>query len=254
MNNPLASLTHRERIGLAIATSTLLLFAVGSSLWRAQSAPLQPVAPTVFPAGERAPHPTSPSAPSPSASPKIAPTPRPLTNLVIYVSGAVKKPGVYTFPAGARLYQAIQKAGGFKSGAQEEALNLAGYLEDADQVHVPLKTAPTSTAITTTPQAPRSAQGRVLGKSVLVAKAPNGPSASANPSSGKFHSPGDGKVKLNTATTEELQKLPGVGPSTAQSILDYRQANGAFKELEEIKEVRGIGEKKFAKMEPFLSL
>jgi competence protein ComEA len=252
MNNPLTSLTHRERLGLVVAATTLLLFGAGSTLWRAQSAPLQPTTATVFPAGAR----TLPSslAPSPSPGPKTTPTPRPVISLVVYVSGAVKKPGVYSLTKGARLYHALQKAEGFKPGAQEDALNLAGYLEDADQVHVPLKATAPSQTLPTAQQAPRSAQGRVLGKSVLAPKAATGSTTSPSPSGEKFHAPGDGKVKLNAATTEELQKLPGVGPSTAQSILDYRQAHGAFKELEEIKEVRGIGEKKFAKMEPFLSL
>ena len=89
----------------------------------------------------------------------------------------------------------------------------------------------------------------MLGKVPIV-------SSTARPegASSKLHNPGDGKIKLSSATREDLQKLPGVGPSTAQSILDYRKESGGFKELEELKEVRGIGEKKFAKMQPFLSL
>jgi competence protein ComEA len=251
MQNPLTSLTHRERFGLAVAVSALTLFGIGSTYWRTHAAPLQP---TVFPAGAtRTPATPAPSTPSPV--PQVAATPKPLSSLVVYVSGAVKKPGVYTFPAGARLHQAIQKAGGFKSNAQEEALNLAGFLQDADQVHVPVKVAlTTSPTVLQTPQTSKGSQGRVLGKSKVAVKAPEAMQASQSESSTKFHTPGEGKVKLNSATLEELQKLPGVGPSTAQSILEYRQQNNTFKELEEIKEVRGIGEKKFAKMQPFLSL
>ena len=244
MKNPFTSLTHRERAGLAVAVGVLALFGTGSALYRSQSVPLQP---TVFPAAPvknaspRPPrtHPHS-ATPAPKSARASAPT------LVVYVSGAVLHPGVYRFPAGQRLFQAIQKAGGFKKDAQQDALNLAEYLKDADQVHVPASGAP---AATVPPPASRPGLARVLGK----AGAP-GQSTHARIVSTKFHNPGEGKVKLNSATLEELQKLPGVGPSTAQSIMEYRKKCGSFQELEELKEVRGIGEKKFAKMQPFLSL
>lgn len=243
MQNPLTSLTHRERFGLAVAVAVLSLFGIGSTLWRSQAAPLEPT--TTFAAEVR---PTNrPTAPPTPATP---PSPKPLTFVVIYVSGAVKKPGIYTLPQGARLHQAIQKAGGFGRGAQEDALNLAGFLQDADQVHVPLKqesSTPTSTRVATS-----NGQGRVLGKQATTTVTPTHTQTSLN--GGKFHTPGEGHIKLNSAPLEELQRLPGVGPSTAQSIVDYRQQHGSFQELEELKEVRGIGEKKFAKMEPFLTL
>ncbi|WP_395095101.1 helix-hairpin-helix domain-containing protein [Armatimonas sp.] len=235
MQNPLTSLTHRERTGLAVAVSILALFGVGSTLYRSSAAPLQP---TVFP--------LVPSAPqTPIASPK--PTPKaPSRSVVVYVSGAVLRPGVYSLPPGQRLYHAVQKAGGFKSGAQQDALNLAAYLQDADQIHVPLH----STTATTVPStAPHLAGVRVLGRAQSTS-----PTTRPESASSKFHNPGDGKIKLSSATLEDLQKLPGVGPSTARSILDYRKESGGFKELEEVKEVRGIGEKKFAKMQPFLTL
>nr|WP_309696366.1 helix-hairpin-helix domain-containing protein [Armatimonas sp.] len=238
MQNPLTSLTHRERTGLTVAVGTLALFGAGSTLYRSRAAPLQP---TVFP-----PTPQAASAPPTTiTSPK--PTPQaPSRSVLVYVSGAVVRPGIYSLPPGQRLYHAIQKAGGFKSGAQQDALNLAAYLQDADQIHVPLH----STTATSVPSAvPHLGGARVLGKAQSTS-----PTARPESASSKFHNPGDGKIKLSSATLEDLQKLPGVGPSTAQSILDYRKANGGFKELEELKEVRGIGEKKFAKMQPFLTL
>jgi competence protein ComEA len=255
MQNPLTSLTHRERLGLVVAISALALFGIGSSLRRTSAAPLQP---TTIPAGGR-PSPAPSASPAPKATP-TTPSPKPTAPLVVYVSGAVKHPGVYSFPPGARLHQAIQKAGGFKSGAQEDTLNLAGYLEDADQIHVPLtvqKTSPmapvpvlanTVSASISTGQS--RGKGRLLGKPLVSLPVSASPVSSAT----KFHTPGEGKIKLNSATLDDLQKLPGVGPSTAQSILAYRQQSGGFKELEELKEVRGIGEKKFAKMQPFLAL
>ena len=254
MQNPLASLTHRERFGLAVAVSVLTLFGIGGTLWRSSAAPLQPAA--VFPAKERLRASPSASRASPSASPAplASPTPKLAAPLVVYVSGAVKKPGVYSLPPGARLHQAIQKAGGFRSGAQEDALNLAGFLQDADQLHVPLKQqTPPLPQVVSVPPSAQQARGRVLGRALPVALDPT-TTTHASGSGGKLHSPSEGKVKLNGAALDDLQRLPGVGPSTAQSILDYRQQHGNFQELEELKEVRGIGEKKFAKMEPFLTL
>lgn len=243
MQNPLASLTHRERFGLVVAVGVLLLFGLGSAAYRSRATLLEP---TVLKASAR----PTPATPTPS-TPRPSP---PATELVVYVSGAVKRPGVYTFRPGQRLFHAIQRAGGFQSNAQQEALNLADHLKDADQLHVPTRQAvaqaPTSN---TTP----GTGSRVFGKGQPVPPSVSAPAAGHPPShgsAGKFHTPGEGLVKLNSATLADLQKLPGVGPSTAQSILDYRQSNGGFKELEELKEVRGIGEKKLEKMRPFLTL
>lgn len=234
MQNPLASLTYRERFGLAVAAGVLTLFGIGSSVYRSRATPLEP---TVVPLASPRP---SPPTPAPSLSP--SPKPAPPVELVVYVSGAVKRPGVYSFRSGQRLYQAIQRAGGFKSGAQQDALNLADHLKDAQQVHVPTHQAPTLPALRAlTPRAANTGQG------------PAG-SSSAAPAPGKLHSPSEGVVRLNQATQEELERLPGVGPSTAQSILEYRKTSNGFKELDELKEVRGIGEKKFEKMRPFLTL
>ncbi|HVK03652.1 MAG TPA: helix-hairpin-helix domain-containing protein, partial [Armatimonadaceae bacterium] len=80
------------------------------------------------------------------------------------------------------------------------------------------------------------------------------PPAAASSTSEKLRAPGDGTVNLNSATSEELQKLPGVGPSTAEKILAYRQQIGRFTDKKQIMDVRGIGDKKYAKMEPFLAL
>ncbi|MBB6050963.1 helix-hairpin-helix domain-containing protein [Armatimonas rosea] len=246
MQNPLASLSHRERFGLAVAVGVLLLFGLGSAAYRSRATPLEP---TVLKAGAR---------PTPTAPPPLSPsTPRPTpaaTELVVYVSGAVKRPGVYTFRPGQRLFHAIQRAGGFQSNAQQEALNLADHLKDADQLHVPTRQAVAQPQVSSSPPGIGS---RVLGKAQPVPPPVSAPAAthpSSHGSAGKFHTPGEGLVKLNNATLADLQKLPGVGPSTAQSILDYRQSNGGFKELEELKEVRGIGEKKLEKMRPFLTL
>jgi competence protein ComEA len=248
MNNPLTSLTHRERSGLAVAVGVLALFGIGSSVYRSRATPLEP---TMLPHEAHKLQSTPEPSPTPAGA-TTTPAAVPPTELIVYVSGAVKRPGVYTLRAGQRLFQAIQRAGGFKNSAQQDALNLADHLKDGDQVHVPsiaLASAPPPTRATTTPTG-----SRVLGRSNATVSQAQAASPEQSGAPTKFHLPGDGKVKLNSATQADLEKLPGVGPSTAQTILTYRQSSGGFKELEELKEVRGIGEKKFAKMQPFLSL
>jgi competence protein ComEA len=243
----------------------------------------------------------------PSASPvveTVAP-PTPGVKLKVFVSGAVKRPGVYGFAPGARIEDAVRTAGGFKPNADMAALNLADFLRDADQINVPAKAAtarvftsavtvvrgnnaPTVRAASVAPKisplppvsveraregVPVSAPtpGRVLGKvavpeasgpdAVLVAQtgaseagAKSTRSASGSSASDKFKNPGDGVIDLNTATEAEFQKLPGVGPSTAAHIMEYRKQIGKFTSVEQIMDIKGIGPKKFAKMQPFLTV
>ena len=228
MQNPLSSLTHRERFGLVVLASAAVLLGMGSFFYRSTASPLEPKATKLVP-----------STPSPAASPVPRPTAPPA--LVVYVTGAVRAPGIYSLPSGARLYQAIYKAGGFRKEAQREALNLASFLKDAEQVHIPARgTSPLTAPVMT----------RALPETATSTSPAHAPLSSGR----KLHSPTEGRVNLNSATLEELQKLPGIGPSMAQRILDYRQANGNFQEILQLKEVRGIGEKTFAKLEPFLAL
>ncbi|MBQ9628319.1 MAG: helix-hairpin-helix domain-containing protein, partial [Synergistaceae bacterium] len=150
------------------------------------------------------------------------------------ITGAVKKPGVYKFPEGSRIFEVIEAAGGFTPKADIAALNLAETFTDAQHIHIPLKgernriaqtqnanNADTYTHITVQPQESKS-----------NAK-----------SSGKT-----GLVDVNNASESELQKLTGVGPAIAKRIYEYRQKNGRFKSAEELIHVRGIGPAKLEKM------
>jgi competence protein ComEA len=122
--------------------------------------------------------------------------------IVVYVTGAVATPeSMITLPPGSRVQDAIDAAGGTTESANLEAVNLAQILHDGDQVHVPEQGAET----------------------VL-----------ATPSGGAI-------VHINSATLEELEMLPGVGPAMAQAIIDYREANGPFADLAALDEVSGIG-------------
>jgi competence protein ComEA len=127
--------------------------------------------------------------------------------LVVYVVGAVHRPGLFELPAGSRVADAVARAGGTTRKADPAALNLAAPVADGEQVLVPAML----------PRAVAAAQG------APVPGAPAGP------------------IQLSSATAEQLDTLPGVGPATAQKILDYRAAHGAFRSVDELDQVPGIG-------------
>jgi competence protein ComEA len=131
----------------------------------------------------------------------------------VHVAGAVRRPGVYTLRAGARVADAVERAGGPRAAADLSLVNLAAKLEDGRQVLVPRRGPPATVA---------GASGTA---------APGAPTAPVN---------------LNTATLEQLDTLDGVGPATAQKILDYRQEHGGFSAIDELSQVSGIGEKRMA--------
>ncbi|MDR0648593.1 MAG: helix-hairpin-helix domain-containing protein [Synergistaceae bacterium] len=161
---------------------------------------------------------------------------------VVYVTGAVMKPGVYEIPAGSRVNDAVKMAGGFLRTADEEAVNLAEEAEDGLHVSVPEKSAaPQGEAVTGTT---RDAQSRGAG-----AKA-------AAPARGKSaREPGTSeKVNINEATAEDLRRLPGIGPVISSAIVAYREANGPFTETLELTRVKGIGRKRFDAIRDFVTV
>lgn len=150
-----------------------------------------------------------------TAAPAVTPLPAPAKPakavaaklLVIDVAGAVRRPGLYRLREGSRIDDAIAAAGGPTAKAQLDAVNLAAPIADGEQVVVP-------------------------GRGVAGAPAASSPAAGSSPSA---------PLDLNTATAEQLDSLPGIGPVTAQKILDYRQAHGAFHSVAELEGVPGIG-------------
>jgi competence protein ComEA len=139
------------------------------------------------------------------------------TVVVVHVAGAVRRPGVYRMRSGARVDDAVRRAGGARRRADLTQLNLAAKLEDGKQVLVPERA----------PSAGAAAAGTATG----VAAAPTTPGVPLN---------------LNTATLEQLDTLSGVGPATAQKILDYREQHSGFSSVEELGQVPGIGEVRLA--------
>jgi competence protein ComEA len=137
----------------------------------------------------------------------------------VHVAGAVRRPGLLRVPGGARVAAAIARAGGPARGADLTAVNLAQPLEDGQQVVVPRRGGAGGSAGTATATTGRDAGGAATGASM---------------------------PSLATATLEDLDALDGIGPTLARRIVEYRQANGGFRSLEELREVDGIGEKRFA--------
>jgi competence protein ComEA len=129
----------------------------------------------------------------------------------VHVTGAVRRPGVYRVPSWARLDLAVKRAGGAAVGADMQGVNLAAKVADGQQVVVPRKGAVASTAV------------GAAGAGGLVS----------------------GPVSLNTATPEQLDQLDGVGPATAQKILEWRKQHGGFRSVDDLKQITGIGPKKF---------
>ena len=149
-------------------------------------------------------------------------------NTVIYVdvTGAVKAPGVYTLPAGSRVFEAIALAGGAREDASLENLNQAGLLQDGQQIRV-----------YTEEEAAQMAQQGSL---------PSLPGAET--AAGQKESQEASKVNINTAGKEELMTLTGIGETRAEAILAYRQETGGFQVPEDLMQVEGIKEKTFEKL------
>lgn len=139
--------------------------------------------------------------------------------LVVYVTGAVAQPEVYQLPAGARVKDVVTAAGGFRADAAREQVNLAEPLSDAQHVHIPQ-----------------------LGEADAV-----GPAANAAAQS-------DGLIDLNRADAAALEELPGVGATLAERIVVWREEQGPFTTVEELREVAGIGEKLFAQVAPLVAI
>ncbi|OPF78207.1 hypothetical protein VT50_0219790 [Streptomyces antioxidans] len=197
----------------------------------------------------RAPDPEPPrAAPSePGQAPGGRPTPAGGgRKVVVDVTGKVRRPGLRELPPGARVADALEAAGGVRPGADLSGLNRARPLVDGEQIVVgaPAAGPPAPGAAASGSNAPNTANapGTATASNAPNAPAPAGPGAPA---------PG-GSVSLNSATAEQLDTLPGVGPVLARHIIDYRTQHGGFRSIDELREVNGIGERRFADLRPLV--
>lgn len=134
--------------------------------------------------------------------------------MVVDISGCVKKPGIYEMQDGTRLYEVVQMAGGLTKDADIDAINQAELVTDGQKILIPGK-------------AKEDHSGNTISGTVSQ----------------------NGKININHADNMTLQQIPGIGPATAEKIIQYRETNGLFKTIEDIKNIEGIGEKTFKKME-----
>ena len=171
------------------------------------------------------------------------------------VAGAVVAPNVYTLPRGSRIIDAIRTAGGTRPGANTESLNLAAKIEDGCKIFIPSTHDPAQQAtVTTGLAAPQTTPAPAANDHVKINIIPSKSASTSSSSGSKLRNPGEGTVRINTADATELQRLPGVGPSTAEKILEYRSKVGRFTSVDQLDDVKGIGPAKLEKMRPFVAL
>lgn len=137
-------------------------------------------------------------------------------SIYVYVCGAVAEPDVYELQAGARVFEAIAAAGGSCEEADLDCLNLADSLVDGEKIYVPAE-----------------------GESVEITESTDDKTS-------------DGRVNINTATMEQLQTLPGIGKAKAGAIIEYREANGAFSSVEDLRQVPGIKDGIFGQVQALI--
>jgi competence protein ComEA len=174
-----------------------------------------------------------------SANPARA-RPRDKPLIWVDVAGAVRRPGLYSLPDGARVAAALQRAGGVTRKANRAAVNLAAKLGDGQQIFVPGGSAAGGSALGGAGASGAGASGTgASGTGASGTGASGAVGASAGPASGGT------RISLSNAEQAELEQLDGIGPALAQRIIEYREQHGGFESVDELQEVSGIGEKRF---------
>ncbi len=159
------------------------------------------------------------------------------SNIKVYVSGAVNTPGVVDLEHSSRVIDAITKAGGTKSNADISMCNFAAFISDGSSIYVP--------------QIGDSNSAQTKNCGMVSQSVP--PEMNAT-SSNSLNTGIDPKVNLNQASQAELEALPGIGPAMATSIISYRTKNGGFNSINDLRKVKGIGDKKFADLQDLVSI
>ncbi|MEW2382915.1 ComEA family DNA-binding protein [Micromonospora sp. NPDC047707] len=197
------------RRGVRVLAVVAVLVVLGAAFWAWRSRPqAEPVAPVADSVG-------------PSALAGSEPSATPGGELVVAVAGKVRRPGLVRVPAGARVADAVQAAGGALPGVDVALLNLARKVADGELI--------------------------LVGVAAPPGVAPAGPAAGAVPGAG-------GKVNLNTATLAQLDALPGVGPVLAQRILSHRDQQGGFRSVSDLRQVDGIGDARYEQLKDLVTV
>ncbi|MEV0121571.1 helix-hairpin-helix domain-containing protein [Streptomyces sp. NPDC050703] len=230
-------LERRGVVALVVVLAVAAVFAA-QHFWAGRTQPVRPpdVVREAGGAHERGAEP----APSPGSAPAeggtnagggVAATGAQSGGVVVDVSGKVRHPGVQRLPAGSRVADALRAAGGVRPGADLSGLNRARVLLDGEQVVVG------TPAASAAPGGPGAGSGGAAGAGGAAAGGAAAGAAATGP------------VGLNTASAAQLDELPGVGPVLAQHIIDYRTEHGGFRSVDELREVNGIGDRRFADLQ-----
>jgi competence protein ComEA len=171
------------------------------------------------------------------APPAAQPSP---ARLVVYVTGEVRHPGVYTLPASARADAALAAAGGSTAAADLVAVNLAEHLSDGEAFVVPPKG---SAAEPRSPGARHRGRGSRAGRGGGAARVARGRARKAPPA---------GSIDLNSANAAELERLPGIGPGLAERIVAFREQSGRFSRVDDLLDVAGMNERKLDELAPYV--
>lgn len=166
--------------------------------------------------------------------------------IIVHISGAIKQEGIVELEENSRIADAIEKSGGLKENAETKEINLAYKLEDGMKIYIPTKE-----------EIQNKEKQESNQESQYVYEGTKENSSQGNNSQGNSETKEtirNKKVNINKASQEELDSLPGIGPSTASKILEYRKQNGNFKNIEDIKEISGIGEAKFEKIKEMITV
>lgn len=214
----LERLSPRSRVGVACAVVLVLAVAV----WRFW--PAAPAPEIAFDEGAEAAESVGGAAASTEASAALP------VAVVVHVAGAVLHPGVYSLPVDARVSDGVAAAGGSLGSAAPDAVNLARIVADGERIYIPTQ---------------EEADGALGGAGGVESWTGEASATGVK---------GDGSIDVNRATAAELEALPGVGPATAQKIVDDREANGPYTKPEDLMRVPGIGAKKFEAMREQVSV
>lgn len=148
--------------------------------------------------------------------------------IVVHITGAIKQEGVYKLEENSRVTDIVELAGGLREDADMSKINLALILEDGMKINIP-----------SVNENLEESEDKVVENTIDINKSENNITK---------------KININTASKEELDTLPGIGEATAQKIIEYRNKNGKFSNIEEIKEVSGIGDSKFEKIKDYIKV